>query len=155
MKSPFLLSGIVILTLLSACEAAPIKETTEEMEENEIEEEVMENSVNADTEGVYTEFSQESYDALLGEKPFALFFHAAWCPVCVGMEEDILSNLAGFPEGTQILKVDFDTATELKETYGIKSQSIVVILNSAGEVEATLAAPSAETLQAEFTKLLQ
>lgn len=155
MKSPLLLSGIVLLTFLSACEAAPVEETAEEMEESEIEEEVMENSVDADTEGIYTEFSQESYDALLGEKAFALFFHAPWCPVCVGMEEDIMSNLSGFPEGTQILKVDYDTATELKETYGIKSQSIVVILNSAGEVEATLAAPSAETLQEEFTKLLQ
>lgn len=158
MKSPLLLSGIVLLTLLSACEVAPMEENVEEMEENEIEEieeETTESSVDAAMGDVYTEFSQESYDALLGQKAFALFFHAAWCPVCIGMEEDILSNLSGFPEGTQILKVDYDTETALKETYGIKSQSVVVLINSAGEVEATLAAPSAATLQEEFAKLLQ
>ncbi|MBT4916808.1 hypothetical protein HON58_00025 [Candidatus Peregrinibacteria bacterium] len=47
-----------------------------------------------------------------------------------------------FPKGTKILKVNYDTETELKATYGITTQSIVVIVDAEGNAAETLAAPS-------------
>jgi thiol-disulfide isomerase/thioredoxin len=90
----------------------------------------------------YIPYTQEMYDTLLTSEPFALFFHAEWCPTCRGMEEAILDEMDTFPKGTKILKVNYDTETELKATYGITTQSIVVIVDAEGNAAETLAAPS-------------
>jgi thiol-disulfide isomerase/thioredoxin len=90
----------------------------------------------------YIPYSQEMYDTLLASEPFVLFFHAEWCPTCRGMEEAILDGMDAFPKGTKILKVDYDNETELKATYGITTQSIIVIVDAEGNAAETLAAPS-------------
>lgn len=90
----------------------------------------------------YLPYSQESYDSFLASEPFALFFHAEWCPTCRAMEEAILDEMDTFPEGTKILKVNYDTETELKTTYEITSQSTVVIVDKEGTAVKTLAAPN-------------
>lgn len=106
-------------------------------------------------EDLYVDYTQEAYDSMLGQKPFALFFHASWCPTCQFMEQDILSNSKDFPEGSIILKADYDTETALKEKYNIYSQSLVVMINADGTASETLVAPSASSLASVFTKLLQ
>lgn len=61
-----------------------------------------------------------------------IFFHAEWCPICVGIEESINENLQNIPPDVQILKADFDTATELREQYGVSRQYTFVQVDGDG-----------------------
>lgn len=60
-----------------------------------------------------------------------LFFHAPWCPECRGFEEAIKGGEV--PEAAQILKVDYDSATDLRKQHGVTIQSTFVRVDSAGE----------------------
>lgn len=104
----------------------------------------------------YVDFTQARYDELLlNGQPFALFFHATWCPTCWAVEADILENIGELPEGAVILKTDYDIYTELKAKYNVKSQSVIVMVDGSGELAKTLVAPSFNTLKNTFTDLLQ
>lgn len=81
----------------------------------------------------YVNYSGEIYDELKGGKPFVLFFHADWCPICRAMELNITEDIDSFPTGTIILKADYDKEKELKKEYGINIQSTVVVVNAGGE----------------------
>lgn len=94
----------------------------------------------------YIAYSSTEAAAVNGKQAYAVFFHANWCPTCIGMEKDIEENLASLPDGTLILKANYDTETALKKQYGISTQSTVVIINAAGEQVKTLAAPSAQQI---------
>lgn len=59
-----------------------------------------------------------------------LFFHAGWCPTCKVLENDILKGQ--IPEDLTILKIDYDTASELKKKYGITIQHTLVQVDSNG-----------------------
>jgi len=61
-----------------------------------------------------------------------LFFHASWCPSCRGLSSDIEENLSAIPEGVSILKVDYDTETELKKKYGVTYQHTLVQVDADG-----------------------
>lgn len=139
MKVSSLFLGLLITLGLSACQPST----------------QIANDESSDSEGLYMDYTKEAYDSMLGQKPFALFFHASWCPTCQFMEQDIVSNSGEFPESSVILKVNYDTETALKEKYKITSQSIVVMINADGSVAETLVAPSASTLANTFTSLLQ
>jgi len=60
-----------------------------------------------------------------------LFFHAPWCPECRGFDEAIKSGEV--PEGAQILKVDYDSATALRKQHGVTIQSTFVRVDPAGK----------------------
>lgn len=81
----------------------------------------------------YTNYSKNTYNDLLGKKPFALFFHASWCSTCRAEEKLIQKNLSSFPKDFTILKVNYDKETTLKKKYGITMQSIVVVLDKTGK----------------------
>ena len=74
-----------------------------------------------------------SYEAYSPEKlaraetgDVVLFFHASWCPTCRGLNADIEKNLSAIPSEVSILKIDYDTATELKKKYGVTYQHTLV-----------------------------
>jgi thiol-disulfide isomerase/thioredoxin len=52
------------------------------------------------------------------------FFHATWCPDCRATDA-ALTGL-GVPAGLTVVKVDYDTATELRKTYGVTQQHTFV-----------------------------
>ena len=81
----------------------------------------------------YRNYSSDSYDQLLGKKPFALFFHANWCSSCRSQEKIIQQNLASLPVDFTILRVNFDTETELKKKYSVAMQSIVIVFDETGK----------------------
>ncbi len=81
----------------------------------------------------YKAYSGSEYTALKGSKPFVLFFHADWCPICRQMEKTYTERLDEFPEGTIILKTDYDTEDELKSEYGVTTQSTVIVFDAEGE----------------------
>lgn len=71
---------------------------------------------------VYTDYSPEALKNASWN--IVLFFHADWCPTCQAIEKDILSKEV--PSGLTILKVDYDTATDLKKKYNVLTQSSFV-----------------------------
>lgn len=179
----YLILTLSTALLLSACTTAPQTPVEDEMEANDQEhqsewteeemkamegdemmedDEMMENDEvmeNTDEEAnlgnaQYIAYSETKYKELLGKEPFAIFFHAPWCPVCKGLEKDINAELSQFPKGVNILKADFDTETELRFKYDIGSQSTFVIVDGKGEYVKTLVAPSNEDLTSTLTALL-
>lgn len=81
----------------------------------------------------YKVYSETEYTALKGSKPFVLFFHADWCPICRQMEKTYTERLDEFPEGTIILKTDYDSEDDLKSEYGVTTQSTVIVFDAEGE----------------------
>lgn len=71
----------------------------------------------------------ESLLPSLTESRILLFFHADWCPTCQNFEKQILASKT-IPKDVVILKVNYDTATELKKKYSILSQSTFIQVDS-------------------------
>ena len=83
--------------------------------------------------GAYVEYAE--YRAAPGRYAgtrTVLFFHAPWCPTCRAAEKDILARRSALPEGLTIVKVDYDSATELKQKYGVTRQSTFVQVDAGG-----------------------
>ncbi|PIR55115.1 hypothetical protein COU74_02960 [Candidatus Peregrinibacteria bacterium CG10_big_fil_rev_8_21_14_0_10_36_19] len=165
MLKKFLILPVLALTLAGCSNSlvnnsdqkAPVA-TTNKIEEKTV---AVENNSTAEIneeKPQYISFTQEKYQELLGEKPFAIFFHAGWCPSCVDADKKIKQDLANstprFPKGTIILKADYDTETELKKTYGIVMQSTHVIIDKEGNVTAKLAEPSIDEYAQKITASL-
>jgi thiol-disulfide isomerase/thioredoxin len=82
-----------------------------------------------------------SYEAYSADKlaraeigDVVLFFHASWCPSCRGLNANIESNLKSIPEGVSILKLNYDTETELKKKYGVTTQHTLVQVDANGNM---------------------
>jgi thiol-disulfide isomerase/thioredoxin len=50
------------------------------------------------------------------------FFHASWCPVCKSIDKEINADLSRLPKNTNIIKVDYDNADDLRKKYGVTQQ---------------------------------
>lgn len=59
------------------------------------------------------------------------FFHASWCPTCRATEKAIDED--GIPAGLTVVKVDFDSETDLRTTYGITQQHTFVQVDEDGD----------------------
>lgn len=82
----------------------------------------------------YIEYSPEVFAAATANDSTAiLFFHAAWCSTCQAAEKDITSNLDQIPDGTHILKVDYDTSQALKRKYSVVTQHTFVQVDANGQ----------------------
>lgn len=71
-------------------------------------------------------------EALTSGQKVALFFHATWCPSCRSLDKAINSEVSSIPADTLIVKVDFDSSTDLKKKYRVVGQHTTVILNADG-----------------------
>ena len=80
--------------------------------------------------GDYTDAraADRSYDTTI------LFFYAPWCSECRAFEQAIQSGAV--PAGVQILKVDYDTRTDLRQKYGVRIQSTFVELDDDDDQDA-------------------
>ncbi|WP_238335804.1 thioredoxin family protein [Serinicoccus kebangsaanensis] len=63
-------------------------------------------------------------------QPVVLFFHADWCPDCRATDESLTTD--GVPEGLTVVKVDYDTMTDLRQTYGVTQQHTFVQVDAEG-----------------------
>jgi thioredoxin 1 len=70
--------------------------------------------------------------AMANSGDVVLFFKAAWCPSCRTLDSNIKANLDAIPAGLTILEVDYDSATALKQKYGVTSQHTLVQVDAAG-----------------------
>ncbi len=81
--------------------------------------------------GIYTDYDQAKL-ANAEKGKVVLFFHATWCPECQRLEKTF--NASATPDGLTLLKVDYDTATELKKKYGITMQHTFVQVDKDGKL---------------------
>lgn len=80
-------------------------------------------------EGRYIEYDEPAVTAD-GYSETIIFFHAGWCPECRAFDQAI--QLSTIPAGTQILKLDYDSSTELREKYEVTLQSTFVKVDQDG-----------------------
>ena len=86
---------------------------------------------NNDSSGEYIDYSEQAFvDA--ADQTRLLFFHASWCPQCRALEADIAAN--GVPEDVTIFEVDFDNSQQLRQKYGVTTQTTVVKVDADGEL---------------------
>lgn len=86
----------------------------------------------------YTAYSPEALAAATADDQKAvIFFHASWCPTCKAASEDFQENISQIPSNVTILKVDYDTETELKKKYSVVMQDTFVQVDGEGNVLAT------------------
>ena len=83
--------------------------------------------------GSYEEYSPEKL-ALAENGKVVLYFHADWCPICRGLESEILANPAGVPNDVHILRVNYDTSKDLKQKYGVTYQHTFVQVDANGNL---------------------
>lgn len=83
--------------------------------------------------GTYEPYAPEKL-ALAADEDVVLFFHANWCPTCRAAEKDILENEARIPEDLTILKVNYDTAQELRQRYAVRYQHTFVQVDEHGNL---------------------
>ena len=63
------------------------------------------------------------------------FFHAPWCPDCRATDASLTTD--GVPDGLTVVKVDYDTETELRQKYGITQQHTFVLVDPEGMQQKT------------------
>ena len=132
MKTKFLALLAVSALFVTACQ--PVAETTEEPMDDSVEmeegmEESMEEEASAEMAGsMIVDFDQDAYDAALAAGgPVFLDFHASWCPTCVKNASEIEASL-GAVAGVTAFRVDYDNSSDLQATYGVTSQSTLVLV---------------------------
>lgn len=88
-------------------------------------------SAEAMVAGAYLD--QKTYESQMDQRAgtkVVYFFHAPWCPDCRGTDAALLES--GVPEGLTVVKVDYDTATQLRQKYGVTQQHTFVQVGSDG-----------------------
>ena len=68
-------------------------------------------------------------EALASGQKVALFFHATWCPSCKALDKAINTEISSIPSDALIIKVDYDSSTEMKKKYGVTSQHTTVLID--------------------------
>lgn len=140
MRIPQLAAVVIVAGLaLTACaspaenEAAAVSSpsATEEMEEHMDDETAASEDAEAMLPGAYLTVDEyQSEMESRADTAVVYFFHADWCPSCRATEESLTAD--GVPAGLTVVKVDFDTANDLKREYGITQQHTFVQVGSDG-----------------------
>lgn len=94
--------------------------------------------------GTFVDYDATTFAATEGRR--LLFFHAAWCPQCRALEQDIKTS--GVPVGYTIFKVNYDTETALKKQYGVTLQTTLVEVDENGNEVKTFVAYDDPSLSA-------
>ena len=81
--------------------------------------------------GIYTTFSDAAF-AAAADMRRVYFFHASWCPTCRAADRAFSTNEGDIPSGVAVFKIDYDSATELRRTFGVTYQHTFVIVDEQG-----------------------
>lgn len=74
------------------------------------------------------------------------FFHAPWCPVCKGIDEEIVADTSQLPDDVTLIKTDYDANTELRQKYGVTYQYTFVQVDDNGDLVKKYTATSYEAV---------
>lgn len=124
-----------------------MKKEAEMMDDTMSDDEMMDDAAtsglapSATVAGTFTDYSADKL-ALAADGDVVLFFHASWCPSCRALEGDIQANLSAIPADTHLLKVDYDSATDLRQKYGVTRQHTLVVVDAAGNKIKTITSPT-------------
>ncbi len=81
--------------------------------------------------GNYQSF--ESASATIdSDKITVLNFYAPWCPSCRSAHTNLVNEASQLPSNLQVLNVDYDSNTELRNKYGVTSQHTFVLIDRDG-----------------------
>ena len=83
------------------------------------------------TSSRYLAYSQTAFDAAKNQKR-VLYFHADWCSTCRPLDKEFSAKVSEIPQDVVLLKLNYDTATELKKKYGITYQHTFVQVDANG-----------------------
>lgn len=89
----------------------------------------------ASTEGPAGYVSYADYTADRGRYDagaVVLYFSAPWCPDCRRTDHNLTSDPGSIPSDLTVVKVDYDSAADLKRRYGVTIQHTFVQVNSSG-----------------------
>lgn len=117
-----------------AMEAKNMLEERDSMMQDEMKKDesmMMDKSDSMMMKGTIEAYSPEKL-ALASDGKVVLFFHAAWCPKCRQLDAEEAANPGLVPDGVHVLKVDYDTATALKQKYGVTIQHTFVQVDAQG-----------------------
>ncbi len=131
---------IVILFTLTSCstikapESTNIKETTPNISQTNIDtpENITEVPVTKTEWVVWWVYQNYDISKLSDTKTNILFFAATWCPACQWADKNLSSE--NIPQNLNILKVDYDTYTDLKTKYEITMQHTFVQVDKDGNM---------------------
>ena len=124
MKLPYALS-LISLTVLFVGAGCPVPDQTTI---TSIEPENS-NSTNVD---LYVDYSPAALAKAQANGIAVLYFYAPWCSTCKSLNQDLLDNTTDLPPGVTVLKVDYDTAEDLKDQYDVVQQHTLIQLDSNG-----------------------
>lgn len=83
--------------------------------------------------GAYLSFADyEANEDAFASTKVVLFFSAIWCSTCKRARDNIEADLAAIPADLTIVVADFDTAIELRRTYGVGIQHTFVFIDNQG-----------------------
>lgn len=83
----------------------------------------------------YIDYSSEALAKATENNGKAVIWFAAlkWCPSCQAADRDFRANFDKVPKDVSIMKIDYDTATDLKKKYAIVMQDTFIYVDSKGE----------------------
>ncbi len=111
----------------------------------------MDESISNTTAGVYEEYSEDKIkNAANGD--VVLFFHASWCSTCRLADKNIKEDADEIPSDLTILKVDYDSSTELRQKYGVTTQHTFVKVDENGNEIRQMSSLSSVSSIADFAK---
>lgn len=85
--------------------------------------------------GEYGDYSTSRVSSEQAEgNKVVLFFHAQWCPFCRTADAAFKANVDKIPSGVTVLKIDYDSNTELRTKYGITAQHTFVQIDNNGDL---------------------
>lgn len=123
--------GMVEENMMADEMTKPVMMEDEDSETMDTDDSAMKSDAMMAESGSYVDYSEANYQQAEGKKR-VLFFHAKWCPTCKLANEEIEKMFGEIPADVVILKVDYDTETELKEKYGITYQHTFVLVDANG-----------------------
>ena len=83
----------------------------------------------------YVDYSSKSLTQASANNGRAVLFFAAlaWCPSCQAADRDFKANFNKVPPDVTILKVDYDTAKDMKQKYAITMQDTFIQVDGQGK----------------------
>lgn len=82
--------------------------------------------------GSYQSYSKAKVASAAKKGTVVLFFHAPWCSTCQEANKNFENSQP--PKGLTVLKVDYDSSTDLKQKYGVTYQHTFVEVDSKGNL---------------------